>query len=578
MFKVYKSLGWFFKKEWKRYLIMAILLTILSIIPVIPANLLGRAIDMIVSGNFNRGDLILLVSLIAGIPLFSYVVNITYHYLINAEGHKLTFELRHNYLEHLFRLDAKNYEQFTKGELISRVTSDMNAITNAATGLLQTMVYNTGVIVFTIGVMFFTISWKLTLITVLIMPISITILTIIRNKKRKYYKIHSVIYSEMQEKVLETIEGTRTLRAYTQEENDYEKVKDKINRDIDSWVKILRFEALFAPLFEFIYALCYFLAFAFGTYYVINSKLSVGSLVTFTMYVGTLFGPITALGNIIGSINNSIIANERYQEVMSLSPEVIDEKDSKHIFTFNKIEFKHVSFKYPFDKYKVIDDINFEINYGETIGVVGPTGAGKSTLIRQLLREFNVTEGNILIDNIPIKNYLVEDVRNLVGYVPQSYVLFKRSVDENIIIGNANATNENIERALIVSDFKKDLQYMSQGLNTMVGEFGSTLSGGQRQRLSIARAIVKDPQILILDDSLSAVDGNTEQTILQNLKETRKGKTNIIVAHRFSAIKHADKIIVLENGKITQQGKHEELLSQDGWYKEQYIRQTSMKE
>jgi len=225
----------------------------------------------------------------------------------------------------------------------------------------------------------------------------------------------------------------------------------------------------------------------------------------------------------------------------------------------------------------VIKNIDFTIRNGQTIGICGPTGAGKSTLIRQLLREFKVTEGQIFIDGVPIEKYKIEDVRGLVGYVPQEHILFKKAVDQNILIGNPHAGSRELDKAVKIADFEKDISYLTDGLHTMVGEAGATLSGGQKQRLSIARALIKDPQILILDDSLSSVDAKTEETIIARLKEFRQGKTNIIIAHRFSAIRDADQILVLEGGKITQRGTHDELLKTDGWYKHQYIQQITMK-
>lgn len=497
--------------------------------------------------------------------------------MMNYEGQKLTYQLRSKYLDHLFSMDSKFFETYKKGDLISRVTNDMDGITTAATALLESIIFNFTNIIFAILIMGFTISWKLTIVSVTIMPIGLTLLNMIRFNKRKYTKIHREIYAEMTEKVLESVEGMKVIHAYVQEDNDLEKQYQAINRDIESWRYIVNYENWFGPLFEVIYGIAYILAFGFGAYLIIHQEISVGELITFVSYVGMLMGPIISMSTVFSQINNATISVDRYDEVMKSTAEVHDESTSKAIIEFKEINFKNVTFKYPFDKQPVIKNINFDIPYGQTIGIVGPTGAGKSTLIRQLLREFNVTGGEIYIDNTPIEDFKIDDVRNLVGYVPQEHMLFKKTVNDNIMIGNPSARNEDLDKAVKIADFEKDVIYLTDGLKTMVGESGSTLSGGQKQRLSIARALIKDPQILILDDSLSAVDGATEANIIDHLKNYRKGKTNIIIAHRFSAIRDADQIYVLEKGSITQRGTHDELLNQDGWYKNQYIQQITMK-
>lgn len=576
MNNVFGHLRWFFKQEYKRYIMVALFLLFLSVTPVLPAKLLGITIDEISNGIITIKRLIFLAASLTIIPISRYIVNILYHYHINALGYELSYKLREKYIVHLFELDASVYASYTKGELISRATNDLQALTVVATNFLQIVVYNSGIVLSTIIVMLSINIW-LTLASILIMPFTIFKLNKLRMEKRKYYKIHNEIYADMVEKVLESIEGVKSVRAYCQEENDFKKTKEAIDNDVFSWWKILKFEALFTPLFEFIYALAYFIAIGYGSYLVITSKISTGDLITFTMYVGMLYGPLVALSNVLNTVNNSIIADERFYEIMDLKPKVYDNDNSRDIFSFNRIEFKNVSFKYNFDNFEVIKNISFSINKGETIGIVGPTGSGKSTLIRQLLREFNVTSGNILIDSVDIKDYKIEDIHNLVGYVPQSHVLFRRTVDENILIGHPSASSKELETAVEIADFKKDLNMLSSGSMTMVGELGASLSGGQQQRLSIARALVRNPEILILDDSLSAVDALTETNIIKNLKQSRHDKTNIIVAHRFSAINQADKIIVIQEGRITDVGTHKELLKYDNWYKMQYLNQISNK-
>lgn len=577
MKKIIKHIGWFIKIEWKQYAIMFILLLGISIISLAPAKVLGEAIDIIVSSQLTKMNFIWLFALLLLIPVMRYFMSFIYNYMVTKEAQKLAYQLRSNYLKHLFKMDSKFYEMYEKGDLISRVTSDLDSITQAATSLLEGIIFNVGLILFAIVVMGTTISWKLTIISITIMPIGITILNIIRNKKRKYIKIHREIYADMTEKVLENVEGQKTIRAYVQEENDLKRQYDAINKDIESWRYIVKYENWFTPMFEVIYGIAYILAFSFGTFYIMQQEMTLGGLITFVAYIGQLYGPITSISGIFTQINNAHISIDRFDQIMKEKPEVHDELDSMNILDFNEIIFQNVTFKYPFDKQPVIKNIDITIKKGQTIGIVGPTGAGKSTLIRQLLREFNVTEGKILVDEKPIQSYKIEDIRNLVGYVPQSHMLFRRSVDENILIGKPNASSQMLDKAVKLADFEKDLMFLHDGLHTMVGESGVSLSGGQKQRLSIARALIKEPAILILDDSLSAVDAKTEDNIINHLKEFRKGKTNIIIAHRFSAIHDADVILVLESGRITQRGTHQELIRQEGWYKTQFIEQMTMR-
>lgn len=576
MKNIYKKLNWFIKKEWKTYLLLLIFLLIIIVLALVPAYFLGLAIDTIISGSLNAKTLIFLVSALAVIPLFRYLSSYIYNYKVSKLAQKLSYELRESYLEKLFEMDLSFYDKYNKGDLINRVTTDLEAITIAATSLFEGIVFNFGLILFALSIMITTISLKLTLISVTIMPIGLTILNIIRHKKRKYILSHREIYAKMTETVLESVEGQKTIRAYGEEDNNLEKQKVAVNADIESWRYIVNYENWFAPLFEIIYGISYVLAFGFGIHYIINSEITVGLLVTFVSYIGMLYGPIISMSSIFTQINNATISLDRFDEIMNEVTTVSDNEEAKDIIKFNEIEFNNVSFHYPFDLRPVIKNINFTIKKGQTIGIVGPTGAGKSTLIRQLLREFNVSEGEILVDGININEYKIDKIRNLVGYVPQAHTIFKREVVENIKVGNPHANSESLDKAVRIADFEKDLQFLERGLKTMVGEAGSTLSGGQKQRLSIARALIKEPEILILDDSLSAVDAKTEDNIIEQLNRFRSDKTNIIVAHRFSAVKDANIILVIEHGEITQRGTHEELLKEDGWYKRQYINQITM--
>ena len=575
MKKLFLHIRWYVIQEWKTYLLMFLLLVSIAVFALIPGWLLGLSIDTIISGGLTPESLWWLGGSLIAFPIVRFGLSYFYNYTTVKKSQQLAHTLRKKYLSHLFNMDSSFFETYPKGDLISRVTGDLDSIIQSATGLLEGLVFNIGFIMITLGLMMLTISWQLTLISVIIMPIGLTILNLIRESKRQYFKKHRDIYAAFTEKMLESVEGQKAIRAYVQEDIDLKKQHQEINNDIESWRYIVKFENWFNPLFEVIYGIAYTLAFSFGIYFIIQQMMTLGGLITFVTYIGMLYGPFISISGIFAQLNQATIAVDRLETVMNHVPTVQDNPSSQKIIGFKTIDFKGVTFQYPFDKQPVIKNISFTIQKGQTIGVVGPTGAGKSTLIRQLLREFNVSKGSVLIDNTPIERFKIEDIRQLVGYVPQSHILFKLPVEENIKIGNPKASVDVVKSAVKMADFEKDLPYLQSGLQTMMGETGVNLSGGQKQRLSIARALIKDPQILILDDSLSAVDMKTERTIIQHLKDLRKDKTNIIVTHRFSAIQEADLILVLEAGEITQRGTHESLIREDGWYKRQYITQLT---
>src|SRR3989339_1058681 len=345
MGNIFSKIGWFVKERWKTYVLMFFLLITIATISLLPAKVLGEAIDTIISGGLTADSLIWIVFLLALLPITRYFVSFLYNHLSQKTAQTLSFKMRQRYLSHLFDMDSQFYEKYEKGDLISLVTADLDAITQAASSMLEGIIFNVGLILFAISVMAFTISWQLTLISVTIMPIGLTVLNVIRNRKRKYIKKHREIYADMTEKVLESVEGQKAIRAYVQEDNDLEKQFDAIDKDIASWRYIVKYETWFNPLFEIIYWIAYILAFGFGIYYIIQQEITLGNLITFVSYVGLLFGPISSIANIFTQINNATISIDRYDEIMKQLAVVHDEVDSKPIINFDHIDFKNVTFR-----------------------------------------------------------------------------------------------------------------------------------------------------------------------------------------------------------------------------------------
>ncbi len=578
MLSIIRSLSWYFRDHKKMYLTLTFLIVFISYLTTLTPKMIGQLIDYIAMDSLTEERFIYLITGITILPIAIYLLNKFYHHHLNLRGEDLSKEMRIRYLSKLFSSDIELYESYNKGELISRVSNDLLSITQAVTILLSDVTYCFTLLGFILFTMVFTLSLKLTIIAFLIIPITFGLISILLNHMRKYYKVHRKIYAKFFDSILESLEGMRVVRAYVYEEEDLKKNENAVMDDINSWKKIVKFETIFTPLFELVIAISTVLTFVFGVGMVIEGELSPGDLITFSMYITMVSGPILVLANVYNLINQAMIADSRMQEVMQYENKVENTKCARQVTEFKHLLFDHVSYSYPFSQYDTITEISLEVYAGETIGIVGPSGSGKSTILRQLLRDFNPTSGNILINGHDFTSFKMEDVRDLVGYVPQSDILFSGTLSDNLDISHGSIDEQTKYSAMYIADMGHDIKRMERGIDTELGEGGAGLSGGQKQRLSIARAILKEPQILLLDDSLSAVDANTEKAIINNLKEHRRGKTNIMITHRFSVVKNADRIYVVENGRITEVGNHQQLMYNQGWYYDQYLNQVGGKD
>ncbi|HDX9590075.1 TPA: ATP-binding cassette domain-containing protein [Bacillus pseudomycoides] len=573
MFSVLQKLTWFFKTHWKRYSIAIVCLLFVNVIEVIPPRLIGLAIDDIKAGDLTNIGIMKYVGMLLGAAAAGYVLSYVWQYQLFGGAFELEKTMRSKFMGHLLKMTPTFYQKNRTGDLMARATNDLKAIAMTAGFGILTLVDSSLYMLTIVLMMGISISWKLTLAALLPLPIMAYAVSVYGNKLHNRFTVAQDAFGDMNDKVLESIAGVRVIRAYVQEREDEKRFNTLATDVYEKNMKVAKIDSLFQPTVKMLVGMSYLIGLVYGAFLVFQNEVTLGELVSFNVYLGMMIWPMFAIGELINVMQRGNASLDRVNETLAYKQDVQNVKKPARVHQPDGIDFEDVTFSYPASSTLNLKNVSFSLSRGETLGIVGKTGSGKTTLVRQFLRQYPLGTGEITVSGIPMQNIHIDQVLSWVGYVPQEHILFSKTARENILFGNREASEEEMQKAIEIAAFTKDLEFLPDGLETLVGEKGVSLSGGQKQRISIARAVIQNPEILILDDSLSAVDARTEATIIENIRNERSGKTTIITTHRLSATQHADWILVMDNGEIIEEGTHDMLIQKGGWYTEQFERQ-----
>lgn len=574
--KLLHKLSWFFRLEKKHYLIGILSLILVSFFNLIPPRIMGVVIDRIDKKRLTMGQLALDISLLVVAALAMYALRFVWRRYIFGTANKLARILRYRLFRQFTLMSPSFYQRYRTGDLMAHATNDINAVTMYAGGGVMSAVDASVTALVTLVSMFFMIDWRLTLLAILPLPFMVVVTSAIGRKNHQAFKEAQEAFSDLNNFVQESVSGVKVTKSFgfqTDEIQAFEKTNQMV---FGKNMRSASYNALFDPTTLLFVGLSYVVTLYFGGLFVQEGSLSVGQIVTFITYLNMLVWPLQAMGFLFNISQRASVSYDRIEKLLAESADIKDPAQPVTEIQNGDLEYQIQSFAY--EDEPVLSHIHFRLEKGQTLGIVGPTGSGKTTLLRLLLREHDLEKGTIFLNGVSLKDYRLEDLRGLIGYVPQDQILFAMTIRENVVFSDPKLSEEALVEALKICDVYEDILAMPDQLETVIGERGVSLSGGQKQRIAMSRALVMDPEILILDDSLSAVDAKTEHQIIENMKQNRTGKTTILTAHRLSAVVHADVILVMENGQIKEQGNHESLMAEKGWYYETYQAQQLSQE
>ncbi|MBL1229200.1 ATP-binding cassette domain-containing protein [Enterococcus sp. BWB1-3] len=570
---VFRKLGWFFKKEKKSYIIGVFALVMVAIVQLIPPKVIGIVVDVIAEKDFELSQILLWVGVLLAAALAQYIFRYIWRKYIWGGAAQLERELRRRLFHHFTKMDSIFYQNHRTGDLMAHATNDLNAIQNVAGAGILTFADSFFTGGSTIIAMILFVDWRLTLIALIPLPLLAVMSRVLGSKLHDAFRDSQAAFSTINDKAQESITGMKVIKTFGQEKEDIQDFTEKIEEAIIKNNRVNFLDALFDPFITLVIGISYVLTIIIGGKFIMSNVISIGQLVSFISYIGMLIWPMFAIGRLFNVLERGNASYDRVNEMLHEKTHIIERENAIQAPAKGTLVMDIQSFVYPKEELPVLENIRFKINEGETLGIVGKTGAGKTTMLKLIMREYDDYQGQITMGGHNIKDYSLDALLTGVGCVPQDQFLFSMSVRDNIRFATPSLTQEKVEEAARLAYIDEDIKGFSKGYDTLVGERGVSLSGGQRQRISIARAAIINPELLILDDALSAVDAKTEEAILTNLKTERQNKTTIIAAHRLSSVMHAQDIIVLDKGKIIERGTHQELLLANGWYKRMWDKQ-----